>query len=94
MTKEDWLRKLTSRKFWMALAALVAGLVAFFKTPTTDGESITALIMALGAVVAYCVGEGLADAAGAHADQTVTHIIADDWMDDEPEEKPPEEDEK
>ena len=89
MTKEDWIRKLTSRKFWMALAGLVAGLIAFFKNPTTDGNNITALIMALGSVVAYCVGEGLADAAGAHADHTVTYMTPDDW-EDEPEEHPPE----
>lgn len=89
MTKDDWIRKLTSRKFWMALAGLIAGLVAFFKNPTTDGNSITALIMALGSVIAYCVGEGLADAAGANADQTITYLNQDDWND--PEEKPPEE---
>lgn len=88
MTKEDWVRKLCSRKFWMALAGLVAGLVAFFKQPTSDAEAITSLIMALGSVIAYCVGEGLADAAGAHADSTVTYLNADDWA--EPEEKPPE----
>lgn len=89
MTKDDWIRKLTSRKFWLALAGLIAGLVAFFKQPTSDAEAITSLIMALGSVIAYCVGEGLADAAGAHADATVTYLTADDW--EEPEEKPPEE---
>lgn len=88
MTKEDWIRKLTSRKFWLALAGLVAGLVAFFKQPTSDSEAITSLIMALGSVIAYCVGEGLADAAGAHSDQTITYMTAEDW--DEPEEHPPE----
>lgn len=92
MTKEDWIRKLTSRKFWLALAGLVAGLVAFFKQPTSDSEAITSLIMALGSVIAYCVGEGLADAAGAHAEQTITYMTADDW--EEPEEKPPEHEEK
>lgn len=91
MTKQDWIRKLTSRKFWMALAGLVAGLVAFFKNPTTDGEAITALIMALGSVIAYCVGEGLADAAGAHADQTVTYITSDDWEIETDAEHPPDE---
>jgi ABC-type uncharacterized transport system permease subunit len=89
MTKEDWVRKLTSRKFWVAIAGLVTGIVGFLKNPTTDAEVITSLIMALGSVIAYCVGEGLADAAGAHADQTVTYLTAEDW--EEPEEKPPEE---
>ena len=86
MTKEDIIRKLTSRKFWMALAGLIAGLVAFFKAPTSDGNTITALIMALGSVVAYIVGEGLADAAGAASSHEVTY-----YVDDGPEEKPPEE---
>lgn len=88
MTKEDWIRKLTSRKFWLSLAGLVAGLVAFFKQPTSDSEAITSLIMALGSVIAYCVGEGLADAAGAHAEQSITYYVDDNL--DEPEEKPPE----
>lgn len=88
MTKDDIIRKLCSRKFWVAVAGLVAGLVAFFKQPTTDGETITALIMALGSVIAYCVGEGLADAAGAHAEQSITYYVDDNL--DEPEEKPPE----
>lgn len=85
MTKEDIIRKLTSRKFWMAVAGLVTGIVTFLRHPTTDAEVITGLIMALGSVIAYCIGEGLADAAGAHAEQTVTYYV-------EPEEKPPEND--
>lgn len=67
MTKQDWIRKLTSRKFWVAIAGFVAGLVAFFKSPSGTPEAITSLIMSFGAVVAYIVGEGMADAAGANA---------------------------
>ena len=66
MTKQDWIRKLCSRKFWMALAGFVAGLVAFIHSPSGSTEAITSLIMSFGAVVAYIVGEGLADAAGAN----------------------------
>ena len=80
MNKQDWIRKLTSRKFWMALAGLVTGLVGFLRQPTTDAEAITSLIMALGSVVAYVIAEGLVDAAGAGADV---------WVQG-PEEKPPE----
>lgn len=90
MTKEDWIRKLTSRKFWLAVAGLVTGIIAFLRNPTTDSNSITALIMALGSVVAYCIGEGLADAAGAQSAQTVTYLTGMDW--DDPEDKPPEQD--
>lgn len=77
MTKQDWARKLTSRKFWLAVAALVTGIVAFIKEPSTDAQNITALILALGSVVAYCIGEGLADAAGAKADPTVVYVPTD-----------------
>lgn len=80
MTKQDWIRKLTSRKFWLALAGLVTGIVNFLKQPTTDAEAITSLILALGSVVAYIIAEGLVDAASAGADVYVQ----------EPDEKPPE----
>ena len=80
MTKEDWIRKLASRKFWLAIAGLITGIVGFLKHPTTDAEAITSLIMALGSVVAYCIAEGMIDAARESGDIYVT----------EPEEKPPE----
>lgn len=86
MDKDAWIRKLTSRKFWAAIAAFVVGLMTYIKNP---GGDPTALIMSFGAVIAYIVAEGMADAAGAHADQSITYYQADDWS--EPEEKPPEE---
>lgn len=81
MTKEDIKRKLCSRKFWLAIAGLVTGLVGFLKNPTTDAEVITSLIMALGSVVAYVIAEGMVDAARESGDVYVAG----------PEEKPPEE---
>jgi len=80
MTKDDWIRKLTSRKFWLAVAGLVTGLVGFLQHPTTDAEAITSLIMALGSVIAYIIAEGLVDAA---RESTTLYV-------DEPEEHPPE----
>lgn len=71
MTKEDWIRKLTSRKFWMALAGFIAGVIGFVKSPSGTPDAITSLVMSFGSVVAYIVGEGLADAAGAQADIVV-----------------------
>ncbi|MFU0832223.1 MAG: Transporter [Oscillospiraceae bacterium] len=58
----DWKAKLSSRKFWVALSGLVVGVIALF-SPGTDTSQITGLIMALGSVVAYIVGEGMVDAA-------------------------------
>ena len=105
MTKQDWARKLTSRKFWLAVASLAVGIIQFIKEPSTDAQNISALILALGSVVAYCIGEGLADAAGAKAEPTVVYvptdptfvdIFGDDDEEDEDEERgeeehPPEE---
>ena len=59
--KIDWKRKLTSRKFWMAIAGFVTGVIVFIKSPTSSPEAITSLIMATGTLVAYIIGEGLAD---------------------------------
>ena len=56
----DWKRKLTSRKLWMAIALFVSGVL----TATGKGdkaETISGLIMQGAAVVAYIIGEGLAD---------------------------------
>lgn len=59
----DWKRKLTSRKFWSAVASFVSMLVVFFRGSDELAVQITALIMAGAAVIAYIIGEGLADAA-------------------------------
>jgi uncharacterized membrane protein len=62
----NWKTKLTSRKFWVALAGLVVGVIALLGIKT-DTSQITGVIMALGSVIAYIVGEGLVDAAAAGA---------------------------
>lgn len=62
----DWKRKLTSRKFWMAIAMFVSGCIVAFTGDKETAEIIAGLIMQGAAVVAYIIGEGLADAA--HAD--------------------------
>lgn len=61
----DWKAKLTSRKFWAAIANFVTMLIIAFHGSQETATQITALIMAGASVVAYIIGEGLADAAGA-----------------------------
>lgn len=63
--KIDWISKLTSRKFWVAVAGLVSGLIIFFGGAEATATQVTALIMSAASVVAYILGEGLIDAAGA-----------------------------
>lgn len=62
MTKEDIIRKLTSRKLWLAVALFVSGLLAFFGKDAEKTEQISGLIMQGAAVIAYILGEGLVDA--------------------------------
>lgn len=59
--KIDWKRKLTSRKLWVAIAGFVAGLIVIFGGTQDTADKISGSIMSAAAVVAYAVGEGLAD---------------------------------
>ena len=61
----DWKRKLTSRKFWMAVAAFVTPLLLAFGVAESDATQVTALIMAGADVLAYILAEGMVDAKNA-----------------------------
>ena len=63
--KENIVRKLTSRKFWLAVAAFVTELIVAFRGDTELAETIAGVIMAGATVIAYILGEGLIDAANA-----------------------------
>ncbi len=62
MSREDIIRKLTSRKFWLAVAAFVTELIIAFKGDAELAETLSGMIMAGATVIAYIVGEGLIDA--------------------------------
>lgn len=59
--KIDWAKKLTSRKFWIALAGFVAGMILAFNGSAETAEMVSGCIMSGASVVAYIIGEGLAD---------------------------------
>ena len=59
----DWKKKLTSRKFWMAIVAFITPLLLAFGVAENDVTQVVAIIMAGADVVAYIVAEGLVDAA-------------------------------
>lgn len=63
MTKSDIIRKLTSRKFWVAIAGLVSGLIIAFDGDSETAETISGLILQAASVLGYILAEGLADAA-------------------------------
>jgi hypothetical protein len=85
--KIDWAAKLTSRKFWMALVGLVSGILVALKLDEQTVTQITGIIMAGASVIAYIIGEGLIDAAGAKADayavEEKAHPPEDDPMEDD-----------
>lgn len=65
MKNIDWVRKLTSRKFWVAVASFVSMMIVAFGGTENSASQVAALIMAGASVIAYIIGEGLTDAANA-----------------------------
>lgn len=63
MKKIDWVRKLTSRKLWTAVASFVSMMIVATGGTESSATQVTALIMAGATVIAYIIGEGLTDAA-------------------------------
>ena len=62
MKNINWVRKLTSRKLWTAVASFVSMMIVATGGAENTATQITALIMAGASVVAYIIGEGLTDA--------------------------------
>lgn len=59
----NWNRKLTSRKFWVAVIGFVTPLLIAFGATEAEAAQVAAIIMAGGTLIAYIVGEGIVDAA-------------------------------
>lgn len=64
----DWKEKLSSRKFWAAVVNFITQLLLAFRVAESEVAQVAAVIMAGAGVIAYIIGEGLADAAGASGD--------------------------
>ena len=63
--KETIIRKLTSRKRWLAVSEFVSMLIIALGYAENTATQVAALIMGGAGVIAYIVGEGLADAGNA-----------------------------
>ena len=61
MNEIDWKRKLTSRKLWVSVAGFVTGLMIYMGHTEAEASQVAALILSGASVLAYCIGEGLAD---------------------------------
>lgn len=80
MKNIDWVRKLTSRKFWVAVASFVSMMIVAFGGTENSATQIAALIMAGASVIAYIIGEGLTDTVNADidVDNTIEEIESDE----------------
>jgi hypothetical protein len=70
MKKIDWQRKLTSRKFWTAVASFISLLIVALGGTENEATQAAAIIMAGAAVVAYIISEGLTDSAHAGEEES------------------------
>lgn len=63
MKNINWMKKLTSRKLWTAVASFVSMMIVDTGGAENTATQVTAIIMAGASVIAYIIGEGLTDAA-------------------------------
>lgn len=67
MKKQEIIRKLTSRKFWLAVAGFVTPLLLAFGVAEDTATRVTGIIMAGADVLGYILAEGLVDVKNAEA---------------------------
>lgn len=65
MTKEDVIRKLTSRKFWIAVAAMLASIATSIAGITTANDTIATIgaVCGVASAAIYAAAEAYVDAA-------------------------------
>lgn len=73
MSWEDVKRKLTSRKFWMAVVSFITMLIVALGTAEETATQVGSIIMAGATVIAYIIGEGMTDAAAVEGKETETN---------------------
>ena len=61
--KVNWIQKLSSRKFWAAIAGVIVALLAAFNIPDLTIEKVSAVIAAVGVLSVYIYSESSVDAA-------------------------------
>ena len=72
-------RKLTSRKLWTAVVGFVTGLMIYKGRSEAEANEVGSLILMAASVVAYIIGEGLADAGNK---EPSIYMMDDDEADD------------
>lgn len=68
--KIDWVRKITSRKLWVAIVGLVTSTMLVFGVAESDASQIAGIIMQAATVLGYLFAEGLTDASNTNVIET------------------------
>ncbi|MEG0615465.1 MAG: hypothetical protein RR540_06885 [Oscillospiraceae bacterium] len=68
----NWKEKLTSRKFWAAIIAVITSIMVIANVDKLTQEQVIALISASGVLVAYIIGEGMVDYARLKSSEKAT----------------------
>ena len=58
----NFIRKLTSRKLWMAVAGVATGIALALGADASEIQTVTGAVTALVSAVAYIIAEGKVDA--------------------------------
>lgn len=66
--KIDWKKKLTSRKFWAAVAGFVTSVLVALNVSDLAVEQVVSVIGGIAVLIAYIFAEGFTDAASSEDD--------------------------
>lgn len=75
---DEMKRKLTSRKFWLAVCSFVAPLVVVFTGDKNAATNMTALIMSGASIIAYILGEGFVDSSSLDDCKDINNFVDED----------------
>jgi len=67
MSKKDFLRKISSRRFWCGLMGCIIGLLTAFNIDNLTIEQIIAIVTATSSLTAFILGESYVDGKRAEA---------------------------
>lgn len=79
---KDFLKKLTSRKLWLAIAGVATGIAIIFGADAGEISTVAGAVLSVISVVTYIVTEGKVDAEGVKnaiiAIDGVTDLLGED----------------
>ena len=62
MEKINWKKKLSSRKFWLAIIGFVTPIMYMLNIPEETVTTVTTMVLSGASLIAYILAEGFVDA--------------------------------